>query len=109
MDIVGVATYFGRKEDHRKIVQSLDDDAIVIDNQSVDELEEILLDLKPDLVISDDKIRHMVHKLAIPFLNGRGQGKAYAGFDGFLTFAKDVYETVNVKIWKLAGRVTYSC
>ncbi len=108
MEIVGVATYFGRREDHRKIIRSLNGEAIVIDNPSVDELEEILLNLKPDLVISDDKIRYTVHKLAIPFLNGRGQGRAYAGFDGFLTFAKDIYETVNVKIWKLAGRVVHS-
>jgi len=101
MEIVGVATYFGRREDHRRIVESLGD-VFIIDNPSVDELEDILLELKPDLVVSDDKIRFVVHKLAIPFLNGRGQGKAYAGFDGFITFAKDVWDTIASKVWSLA-------
>ena len=101
MEIVGVATYFGRREDHGRIVESLGD-VFIIDNPSVDELEDILLELKPDLVVSDDKIRFVVHKLAIPFLNGRGQGKAYAGFDGFITFAKDVWYTIASKVWSLA-------
>jgi len=102
MDIVGVATYFSKKDDREKLLRMLG--VPVVDNPSVDELEEMLLDLKPDLVVSDDKIRHLVHKLSIPFLNGRGQGKAYVGFSGFLDFSKDVYETVNTKIWTLARR-----
>jgi nitrogenase molybdenum-iron protein alpha chain len=104
MEIVGVATYFGRKEDYRKIARSVKDGTVIVDNPSADELEEILLELKPDLVISDDRIKPYVYKLGIPFINGRGQGRAYAGFDGFVTFAKDIYETLSARIWRIATR-----
>ena len=105
MEIVGVATFFGSKDDHKKICKAVDVE--VVDNPSFDELEDILLELKPDLVVSDDKVKPHAYKLGIPFLNGRSKGKAYAGFDGFVNFARDVYETVNLKIWRLAGGVRY--
>ncbi len=102
MRIAGVSTYFGSQEEIEKI-RTLTK-AKVFDNPSLDEFEEILLSTMPDLVVSDDKLRHLCHKIAIPFLNGRGQNKAYSGFNGFMTFARDVYETLNSRIWMLARR-----
>ncbi len=100
MRIAGVSTYFGNSEEIERIRRL--SNSKVFDNPSLDEFEEILLALMPDLVVSDDKLRHLCHKLAIPFLNGRGQNRAYSGFNGFMTFAKDVYETLNTRVFSLA-------
>ncbi len=100
MEIAGVSTYFGSRKEIEKIREV--SKARVFDNPSLDEFEEILLSTMPDLVVSDDKLRHLCHKLAVPFLNGRGQNRAYSGFGGFMTFARDVYETLNSRIWALA-------
>ncbi len=94
MKVVGIATHFGGEIPNF--------DGLVVDNLSSDELEKILEKVRPDIVVSDDKIRHLVHKMSIPFFNGRGQNRGYSGFEGFLNFAKDVGETLNAKLWYLA-------
>lgn len=101
MKIAGIATFFGRKDDYEKIMESVDDGTVVIDNPDAEELEEVLLEVRPDIFISDDKVKPFVHKLGIPFVNGRGQGKTYAGFEGFVNFAGDVNAAINSKVWKL--------
>ncbi len=100
MEIVGVATYMGDERDMEKL-RELVGDVEILYNPSVDVLGAKLIELNPDLVISDDKIRYVAHKLSIPFINGRGQGKAYSGFEGFLRFAEDVYRCLNVELWRL--------
>ena len=106
MEIAGIATYFGKPEDYEEIIRMVGEGTIVIDNPNADELEEILLECKPDLFISDDRTEHLVHKLGIPFIKGRGQKGAYAGFNGFVNFADEVYGTISSRVWKLVRRVS---
>jgi len=106
MEIAGIATYFGKQDDYEEIVKRVDEGTIIIDNPNATELEEVLLERKPDLFISDDRTEHLVHKLGIPFIKGRGQKKPYAGFNGFVNFASDVYATINSKVWKLVRSVS---
>ncbi len=94
MKVAGIATHFG--------IELPDFDGLVVDNVSSDELEELIAKLSPDLIVSDDKVRHIAHKMAVPFFNGRGQNTGYAGFEGFLNFAKDVVGIFDQKIWRLA-------
>ena len=101
MEVVGVATYFANKENYEKIVKQLPKGAIIIDNPNTYELESALMDCKPDIFISDSKTKELVHKLGIPYINGRAPSTVYIGFDGFINFAKDVHGAINSKIWKL--------
>lgn len=101
MEIIGVSTYFGNNENYLKIMEKLPNGAIVLDNPTSDELEEVIKTYKPDIFISDDRTRQLIYKLGMPFLFGRGKGRSYIGFDGFINFAEDIYGTMKPKAWKL--------
>ncbi|MDK2789565.1 MAG: nitrogenase molybdenum-iron protein alpha chain [Methanothermococcus sp.] len=101
MEIVGIATYFGNEENYEKILKRVPEGTIIIDNPNTHELEEIILECKPDIFVSDNKTRQLLYKLGTPFIYGRGIKRSYVGFDGFVNFAEEVYGTVNSKVWKL--------
>ncbi len=104
MEIIGVATYFANKENYKKIVETAPKGAVIIDNPNTYELEKVLMENKPDIFISDSKTKELVHKLAIPYINGRAPKNVYVGFDGFINFMKDIDHTINSEIWKLVER-----
>ena len=101
MEVVGVATYFANKENYEEIVKKLPKGAIIIDNPNTYELEKALMECVPDVFISDSKTKELVHKMGIPYINGRAPDTVYVGFDGFINFAEDVYGAINSKIWGL--------
>jgi nitrogenase molybdenum-iron protein alpha chain len=101
MEVVGVATYFANKENYGEIVKKLPKGAIIIDNPNTYELEKALMECVPDVFISDSKTKELVHKMGIPYINGRAPDTVYVGFDGFINFAEDVYGAINSKIWGL--------
>ena len=85
MEVVGVATYFANKENYEEIVKKLPKGAIIIDNPNTYELEKALMECVPDVFISDSKTKELVHKMGIPYINGRAPDTVYVGFDGFIS------------------------
>ncbi len=104
MEIVGVATYFANKENYEEIMKKLPSGTIIMDNPNTYELENALMDCKPDIFISDSKTKELVHKMGIPYINGRAPDTVYVGFEGFINFADGIYCAINSKTWNLVKK-----
>lgn len=102
VDTIMTATTFGHKDDYEKIFSRVGPGHICIDNPNALELEEYLVKLKPDFFIGGLKEKYFTFKLGIPFINGHSYEEGpYAGFEGFVNFARDIDIAVNTPVWRL--------
>ncbi len=99
------ATTFGHKDDYEKIMSKVEAGHICIDNPNALELEEYLVKLKPDFFIGGLKEKYFTFKLGIPFINGHSYEEGpYAGFEGFVNFARDIDIAINTPVWKFVHK-----
>jgi nitrogenase molybdenum-iron protein alpha chain len=105
IDVIMTATTFGHQDDYEKILAKVDEGHICIDNPNALELEEYLVKLKPDFFIGGLKEKYFTFKLGIPFINGHSYEEGpYAGFEGFVNFARDIDIAINTPVWKLVRK-----
>ena len=105
IETILTATTFGHKDDYEKIMEKAKPGHICIDNPNALEIEEYLVKLKPDFFIGGLKEKYLTYKLGIPFINGHSYEEGpYAGFEGFVNFAKDIDVAVNSPVWKFINR-----
>ncbi len=103
MEVVACMTTFGHKEDYEKIVQRVKPGTLVIDNPNEFEIEEMIETRKPDLFLTGLKEKYLVRKFGVPTLNSHSYEKGpYAGFRGFINFARDIYQAIYAPVWQLA-------
>ena len=105
IETILTATTFGHKDDYEKIMEKANPGHICIDNPNALEIEEYLVKLKPDFFIGGLKEKYLTYKLGIPFINGHSYEEGpYAGFEGFVNFAKDIDVAVNSPVWKFINQ-----
>lgn len=103
MEVVALMTTFGHSDDYVKINERAKPGALVIDNPNEFEIEEMIETCKPDLFLTGLKEKYLVRKFGVPTLNSHSYEKGpYAGFRGFVNFARDIYQAVCAPVWKLA-------
>ncbi|HDS63707.1 MAG TPA: nitrogenase iron-molybdenum cofactor biosynthesis protein NifE [Methanofollis liminatans] len=101
MEIVITGTQTGRKDDYATINGMLGEGAIVIDDANPAELEKFLLEKKVDIMAGGIKERVLAYKLGIGFVDHNHDRKdCLAGFEGAVTFAREVYVTGCSPVWK---------
>lgn len=101
MEIVITGTQTGRKDDYATINGMLSEGAIVIDDANPAELERFLLEKKVDIMAGGIKERVLAYKLGIGFVDHNHDRKdCLAGFEGAVTFAREVYVTTCSPVWK---------
>lgn len=102
MDVVVVATTFGHEDDYEKIVTRVNDGTLIIDAPNAPELEEAILEYKPDLFIAGAKEKYHSYKLGVPFINGHTYETSggYMVFKGFVRFAHDMYKAIYTPAWR---------
>lgn len=102
MEATVIATTFGHEDDYEKLVKRVKDGTLIIDAPNAPELEEAMVEYKPDLFISGVKEKYLAYKLGIPFLNGHTYESfgGYMVFKGFVRFARDIYKAIYAPAWK---------
>ena len=87
--------------DYDGMMPEMDDDALVIDDFSHHETEQLLEIYKPDIFCAGIKEKFGVQKMGIPCkqLHSYDYGGPYAGFVGAINFYNDIDRMVNMKIW----------
>ncbi|MBI5788278.1 MAG: nitrogenase component I subunit alpha [Candidatus Schekmanbacteria bacterium] len=109
MEVVVAATTFGHKEDYTKIIERVKDGTLIVDNPNAPELVEILEDYQPDLFVSGLKEKYLSYKMGIPFVNGHSYEEGpYAGYLGFVNFARDMDIAINHPVWKMIRQASGS-
>ncbi len=105
IETIAAATTFGHEEDYVRICERVKDGALVMDNPNSLEIEEVLVELKPDLFVSGLKEKYLSYKLGVPFINGHSYEKGpYAAYSGFLNFAGDIEKALFSPVWGLIRR-----
>jgi nitrogenase molybdenum-cofactor synthesis protein NifE len=101
MEIVITGTQTGKKEEYAAISGMLDEGAIVVDDANPAEIERFLLEKKVDVMAGGVKERVLAYKLGIGFVDHNHDRKeCLAGFEGAVTFAREVYVTTCSPVWK---------
>jgi len=101
MEIAITGTQTGKKEEYATISGMLDEGAIVVDDANPAEIEKFLLEKKVDVMAGGVKERVLAYKLGIGFVDHNHDRKeCLAGFEGAVTFAREVYVTTCSPVWK---------
>ena len=101
MEVVVTGTQTGKQEEYETISGLLSEGTIVVDDANPAEIERFLLDMKVDVMAGGVKERVLAYKLGIGFVDHNHERKeCLAGFDGAVTFAREVYITTCSPVWK---------
>jgi nitrogenase molybdenum-cofactor synthesis protein NifE len=101
MEIVLTGTQTGKQEEYDAISGMLEEGAIVIDDANPAELEKFLLEKHVDIMAGGVKERVLAYKLGIGFVDHNHDRKeCLAGFEGAVTFAREVHTTTCSPVWK---------
>lgn len=100
LEIIVCGSQFGCDHDYEKARNDLPR-AILIDDANHSEIEEMIFKLKPDIFIGGTKERFLSHKFGVPFLLFPQETDPYAGFEGFVNLARDLYKCIFAPVWRL--------
>lgn len=101
MEVVVTGTQTGKPEEYETITDLLSEGTIVVDDANPAEIERFLLDLKVDVMAGGVKERVLAYKLGIGFVDHNHDRKeCLAGFEGAVTFAREVAITTCSPVWK---------
>jgi nitrogenase molybdenum-cofactor synthesis protein NifE len=104
MEVVMTGTKNGMKEDYERIMDVVKEGTLVVDDANSTELRRLLKKYKPNLLISGAKEKYIALKLKIGFCDfNHDRISAFAGFKGFLEFAKEVDAAVSTTVWDIVN------
>ncbi len=96
-------TQTGNKEDYEALKALCDDGTVIVDDSNPVELSKFLIEKRADLFIGGVKERPLAYKLGIGFCDHNHERKiGLAGFEGMVSFAREVSSTVSSPVWKFA-------
>lgn len=105
MKVIMTGTQNGLPEDYERIMETVSEGTLIVDDANSMELARLLQKYQPDLVISGAKEKYMVHKLGIPFCDfNHDRITSFAGFKGFINFAKELDRAVSSPVWKFTPK-----
>ena len=101
MEIVAGACTFAHEDDYEKINARHKGGILIIDAPNEFEIEEMLLEYKPDIFLTGLKEKYLARKMGIPTVNSHSYEKGpYAGFAGMINFARDIYQGIYAPVWR---------
>lgn len=105
MKVIMTGTQNGLPEDYHRIMETVSEGTLVVDDANSMELAKLLKKYHPDLIVSGAKEKYMAHKLGIPFCDfNHDRISSFASFNGFINFAKEVDRAVSSPVWKLTSK-----
>jgi nitrogenase molybdenum-cofactor synthesis protein NifE len=100
VEILAAGTQNSTLEDFYRMKALMHKDARIIDDTSTAGLLSVMYEKMPDLIVAGGKTKFLALKTKTPFLDiNHGRSHPYAGYDGMVTFAKQLDLTVNNPIW----------
>ncbi len=100
VEILAAGTQNSTLEDFHRMKALMHRDARIIEDTSTAGLLGIMREKAPDLVVAGGKTKFLALKTRTPFLDiNHGRAHPYAGYEGMVTFARQLDLTVNNPIW----------
>lgn len=105
VEILAAGTQNSTLEDFYRMKALMHEDASIIADTSTAGLLSVMYEKLPDLIVAGGKTKFLALKTKTPFLDiNHGRSHPYAGYQGMVTFAKQLDLTVNNPIWPLLNR-----
>lgn len=103
MELVSTGYEFGHNDDYKRTTHYVEDGTVIYDDVSGYEFEQLIKELKPDLVAAGIKEKYVFQKMALPFrqMHSWDYSGPYHGYDGFAIFARDMDLALNSPTWDL--------
>ena len=106
MKVLLTGTQNGLPEDYQRIKETVRDGTLVVDDANALELTRLLDKYKPDLLVSGAKEKYLSLKMGVAFCDfNHDRISAFAGFKGFLNFAREVDRAVSSPVWNLSPKI----
>jgi nitrogenase molybdenum-cofactor synthesis protein NifE len=100
VEILAAGTQNSTLEDFHRMKALMHRDARIIDDTSTAGLLAVMREKVPDLIVAGGKTKFLALKTRTPFLDiNHGRSHPYAGYEGMVTFARQLDLTVNNPIW----------
>jgi len=100
VEILAAGTQNSTLEDFHRMKALMHRDAGIIEDTSTAGLLGVMREKMPDLVVAGGKTKFLALKTRTPFLDiNHGRSHPYAGYEGMVTFARQLDLTVNNPIW----------
>lgn len=100
VEILAAGTQNSTLEDFYRMKALMHENASIIADTSTAGLLSVMYEKLPDLIVAGGKTKFLALKTKTPFLDiNHGRSHPYAGYDGMVTFAKQLDLTVNNPIW----------
>jgi len=100
VEILAAGTQNSTLEDFHRMKALMHRDAGIIEDTSTAGLLGVMREKMPDLVVAGGKTKFLALKTRTPFLDiNHGRAHPYAGYEGMVTFARQLDLTVNNPIW----------
>ncbi len=100
VEILAAGTQNSTLEDFHRMKALMHRDARIIEDTSTAGLLGVMREKLPDLVVAGGKTKFLALKTRTPFLDiNHGRAHPYAGYEGMVTFARQLDLTVNNPIW----------
>jgi nitrogenase molybdenum-cofactor synthesis protein NifE len=98
-----VGSQTGNKEDYATLQEMCDEGTVILDDANPLELSKYIIEKKADLFIGGVKERPIAFKMGIGFCDHNHERKIpLAGFQGMLSFAREVHASVTSPVWQFA-------
>src|SRR6185369_763687 len=100
VEILAAGTQNSTLEDFYRMKALMHKDARIIDDTSTAGLLAVMREKMPDLIVAGGKTKFLALKTRTPFLDiNHGRSHPYAGYEGMVTFARQLDLTVSNPIW----------
>ncbi|MDD2583165.1 MAG: bifunctional nitrogenase iron-molybdenum cofactor biosynthesis protein NifEN, partial [Desulfuromonadaceae bacterium] len=100
VEVLAAGTQNSTLEDFYRMKGLMHKDAKIIEDTSTAGLLAVMRDKMPDLIVAGGKTKFLALKTKTPFMDiNHGRSHPYAGYDGMVTFSKQLDMTVNNPIW----------
>ncbi|MHB8058650.1 MAG: bifunctional nitrogenase iron-molybdenum cofactor biosynthesis protein NifEN [Desulfuromonadaceae bacterium] len=100
VEVLAAGTQNSTLEDFYRMKGLMHKDARIIEDTSTAGLLAVMREKMPDLIVAGGKTKFLALKTKTPFLDiNHGRSHPYAGYEGMVTFSKQLDMTVNNPIW----------
>jgi len=100
VEILAAGTQNSTLEDFYRMKALMHKDARIIEDTSTAGLLAVMYEKMPDLIVAGGKTKFLALKTKTPFLDiNHGRSHPYAGYEGMVSFARQLDLTVNNPIW----------
>jgi nitrogenase molybdenum-cofactor synthesis protein NifE len=102
VEVLAAGTQNSTLEDFYRMKGLMHKDAKIIEDTSTAGLLAVMREKMPDLIVAGGKTKFLALKTKTPFMDiNHGRSHPYAGYDGMVTFSRQLDMTVNNPIWPI--------